>query len=285
VSLGIMIKGSEGMVLAADSRVTLFNPVNVGTPNVTQTIVIPATFDNATKILKVAEQEYVGAVTYGLGAFFTTHGPRTMQSFLPEFEETLKRDKTKRLSVSDFANRMSSFYLERWNAVVNRPPNLGEEITFLVAGYDEGAAYGRGFSFAIPNQPAPLELNAAPGAFGITWGGQHDLAFRILYGFDPGVLDFLRAEFNLQPLQLEQLKAKMEARFAAGIPYQFLPLQDCVDLAVFLIEDTIRFQQYRTSVVRGVGGPVEVATVTRDGKFQFISRKQVVAPHASRKGV
>jgi hypothetical protein len=277
VSLGIMIKGSEGMVLAADSRVTLFNPVNAPVAN-NQTIVIPATFDNATKILKVAEQDYVGAVTYGVGAFFTPHGPRTMQSFLPEFEEMLKKKNTERLSVPDFAKLLSDFYKERWDTFVNRPPNPGEEINFLVGGYDEGAAYGRGFGFSIPSNPGPVEQNAVPGAFGITWGGQHDLAFRILYGFDPGVPEFLRTELKLQPQQLEELKKKMEARFAAGIPYQFLPLQDCVDLAVFLIEDTIRFQQYRTTVVRGVGGPVEVATITRDGKFQFLSHKQVGAP-------
>jgi hypothetical protein len=66
----------------------------------------------------------------------------------------------------------------------------------------------------------------------------------------------------------------MEPRFAAGIPFQFLPLQDCVDLAVFLIQSTISFQKYRTTVVRGVGGPVEVATVTRDG-FKFVSQKSI----------
>lgn len=275
MSLGIMIKGSEGIVLAADSRVTLLN--QVATPQAGQVLVIPATFDNATKVLKVAEQDYVGAVTYGLGAFMTENGPRTMQSFIPEFEERLKKDKVKRLTVGDFAKRLSDFFLEQWNALVKRGPNPGEEINFLIGGFDEGAAYGRGFLFVIPTNPSPVEQNPGPGQFGITWGGQHDAVFRLLYGYDTGVLEFLRTEFNLEPAKLAELNQKMQPLFAAGIPYQFLPLQDCVDLAIFLIKNTIDFQKFRTNVVRGVGGPVEVAIVTRDGGFRFVSQRKIAA--------
>lgn len=279
MSLGIMIKGSEGVVLAADSRVTLFNQIpqqhapNAPANALPQVLVIPATFDNATKVLKVKGQDHVGAVTYGLGAFFTANGPRTMHSFIPEFEQELEQAAVGRLSVSDFANRLSEFFLRQWNQHVNHPPKPGEEINFLVGGYDEVASYGRGFLFVIPTQAAPIEQNAGPGQFGITWGGQHDLVFRLLYGFDAELLEFVRATLNLTPQQLLALKQQIEPRFAAGIPFQFLPLQDCVDLAVFLIESTISFQKYRTTVVRGVGGSVDVATVTRDKGLEFLSRR------------
>jgi hypothetical protein len=271
-----MIKGSEGIILAADSRVTLFNPVATPQPN--QIVIIPATFDNATKVLKVSDQNYVGAVTYGLGAFMTTHGPRTMQSFIPEFEQELKEAKVKRLSVADFATRLSDFFLRQWNDHVKRSPNPGEEINFLVGGYDDGAAYGRGYLFVIPTRPTIMEQNAGPGQFGITWGGQHDLVYRLLYGFDIEMLEFLRVQLNLSAPDAANLKQQIEPRFAAGIPFQFLPLQDCVDLAVFLIQATINFQKYRTTIVRGVGGPVEVATVTRDGGFEFVCHRRVTTP-------
>jgi hypothetical protein len=167
VSLGIAIKGPEGIVLAADSRVTLFNQLpNPQSPG--QTLIIPATFDNATKLLKVTEQDFVGAVTYGLGAMMTPDGPRTMQSFIPEFEEELKKSGVRRLSVQEFANKLSQFFLGRWNQLVNRPANPGDEISFLVGGYDNGSPYGRTFLFQIPTQPEPVEQNAGPGQFGIT---------------------------------------------------------------------------------------------------------------------
>jgi hypothetical protein len=273
-----MIKGSEGIVLAADSRVTLFNQIQQqpapNAPAPAPVLVIPANFDNATKVLKVEGQDHAGAVTYGLGAFMTANGPRTMQSFIPEFEQELEAAKQGRLSVADFANRLSEFFMRQWNQHVNRPANPGEEINFLVGGYDEGLPYGRAFLFVIPNQGAAVEQNAGPGQFGITWGGQHDLVYRLLYGFDVELLEFVRANLNLTPEQFAALKQQMEPRFAAGIPYQFLPLQDSVDLAVFLIQSTISFQKFRTTVVRGVGGPVEVATVTREG-FKFVSQKRI----------
>jgi hypothetical protein len=283
MSLGIMIKGSEGVVLAADSRVTLLTqmqpqpapnaPANAPLP---PSIVIPATFDNATKVLKVNGQSHVGAVTYGIGAIMTANGPRTMRSFIPEFEQELEEANVGRLSVSDFANRLSEFFMGQWNQHVNHPVNPGEEINFLVGGYDEGAPYGRAFSFVVPTQVVPLEQNPGPGQFGITWGGQHDLVFRLLYGFDMELLEFVRANLNLTPQQLATLKQQMEPKFAAGIPYQFLSLQDSVDLAIFLIQSTISFQKFRTTVVRGVGGPVEVATITRDG-FKFVSQKKSIS--------
>lgn len=280
MSLGIMIKGSEGIVLAADSRVTLLHQVqqqlapNAPANAVPPSLIIPANFDNATKVLRVNGQGYVGAVTFGLGAIMTANGPRTMRSFIPEFEQ--QNANAGRLSVADFAGRLSVFFMGQWNTHINRPANPGEEISFLVGGYDEGAPYGRAFLFVVPTQPNPVEQNPGAGQFGITWGGQHDLVYRLLYGFDIELPEFLRANLNLTPQQLTALKPQMEAKFAAGIPYQFLPLQDSVDLAVFLIQGTISFQKFRTSIVRGVGGPVEVATVTRDG-LNFISQKKISA--------
>jgi hypothetical protein len=274
VSLGIAIKGSEGVVLAADSRVTLFNQVpNAQTPG--QALVIPASFDNATKVLKVSGQDHVGAVTYGLGAFNTANGPRTMHSFIPELEEQLKAQAVGRLSVGDFADKLRDFFMSQWNTHINRAPNPGEEINFLVGGFDDAAAYGRVFLFQVPIQVNPIEQNPGAGQFGITWGGQHDLVYRMLYGFDVAVPAFVQSALNIPPPQFASFKQQLEQKFQPGIPYQFLPLQDCIDLAVFLIQSTIRFQRFRTNAVRGVGGPIEVATITRSEGFVFRSRRQL----------
>lgn len=51
MSLGIAFKGPEGIVLAADSRVTLMTQL------AGQNILLPATYDNATKMLSVSVKE------------------------------------------------------------------------------------------------------------------------------------------------------------------------------------------------------------------------------------
>ncbi|MGB8412446.1 MAG: hypothetical protein WCE23_06435 [Candidatus Binatus sp.] len=288
MSLGIAIKGSEGIVLAADSRVTLFNQVPApqvpGAP--AQVIVIPANFDNATKVLTVAGQKRVAAVTYGLGSFITPSGPRTMHSFIPEFEKELKSAGVDSdLPVEDFAKQLSAFFKNQWDTVIKRPPlNPAEEINFLVGGFDMDAAYGRVFMFQIPTHPDPTEQNAGPAQFGITWGGQHDLVYRLLYGFDIELPKFVQTSLTLSDAQFSPFSQGLHQRFSSGIPFQFLPLQDCIDLAVFLIKNTIEFQKYRTTTVRGVGGPVVVGTITRRAGFQWRINGPVVTEgddHAS----
>ena len=76
MSLGVGIKGPEGIVLAADSRVTL-EASRPGGP------VIPVNYDNATKLLSFSKpHNHVGVVTYGAAVI----GQRTAHSFVPEFE-------------------------------------------------------------------------------------------------------------------------------------------------------------------------------------------------------
>lgn len=59
------------------------------------------------------------------------------------------------------------------------------------------------------------------------------------------------------------------------IPLQAMPLQDCVDLAIFFIRTTAEAQRL-TFGIRGVGGPIDVATITRREGLRFVQRKKVV---------
>jgi len=53
-----------------------------------------------------------------------------------------------------------------------------------------------------------------------------------------------------------------------------MALQDCVDLAIFFIRTTIIAQKL-TIGLRGCGGPIDVATITRRDGFQYIQKKAV----------
>jgi len=154
MSLGIVIKGPEGVVLAADSRVTLSAQRPDGP-------MIPVNYDNATKLLSFPKQPFIGAVTYGVAAI----GSRTAHSFLPEFD--LKLEET-RLKVEFFAKKLSGFFMDLWRNEM--PKNYqGPEMTFIVGGYDIEDAYCKVFLFGIPERPTPEPRN--PENFGMTWGG------------------------------------------------------------------------------------------------------------------
>ncbi len=260
MSLGLVFKGPEGIVLAADSRVTL--TVMQQLPN-GQQVLIPATYDHASKLLTSKAQPYVAAVTFGAGVIGQNE-PRTAVSFMPEFDTEIG---AQRLSVEQFAERLGAFFDKQWKKAGMDPnPPQGQEMIFFVAGYDEGAPYGRAFEVKVPINLKPVE--SLPD-FGVQWGGQREVVDRLIQGFDfrlPEVVENILGKHD------PDLEKKLKEQFALPIPWQFLPLQDCIDVVISMLRVTITLQQWMIGV-RGVGGAIDVATITRMDGFQTRANK------------
>ena len=260
MSLGVVIRGPEGLVLAADSRVTLEARQGNNPP-------ISVHFDNSTKLLSFNGHSYVGAVTYGAAVI----GSRTAHSYIPEFENELPED---RIPVEQFAQKLSDFFLERWNDAAQKEKSAGANMTFIVGGYNEEAPYGEVCLFSIPNQPNPAPRSSGANIFGMTWGGQREFATRLINGYDPMLLSVLKEELDLPDEKLSQLEKIFRRKLQFRIPYQALPLQDCVNLATLLIRTTISAQSVGIGI-RGVGGPIDIATITRTDGLQFVQAKTI----------
>ena len=56
-----------------------------------------------------------------------------------------------------------------------------------------------------------------------------------------------------------------------------MPIQDAIDLAEFLVELTIKWSRF-TPGPPTVGGPIEIAAITRHEGFKWIRRKQYYSP-------
>ena len=263
MSLGVVIKGPEGIVLAADSRVTL-EAQRAGAPP------LPVNFDNATKLLSFSKpHNFVGAVTYGAAVI----GVRTANSFIPEFEQKVLAGKAERLNVEEYSRELQGFFTERWKD--SMPTDYtGPSMTFVIGGYDKDAAYGRVFLLEIPGDSKPAEQNPGDTNFGMTWGGQLEIASRLIHGFDPALLDIVTQELHLDQEQGQKLYGTLRKRLQFPIPFQVLPLQDCVDLATFLIRATMVAQRLAIQV-RGVGGPIDVAIVTRTEGLTYVQQKVI----------
>lgn len=255
MSLGIVIKGPEGLVLAAESRIT------IGALDGLQKI--PVNFDNATKLLSFNEPNCaVGAVTYGLAAI----GTRPAHGYISEFESKLS--KKKRLAIKDFATELSDFFMDQWKD--NMPDDYsGPPMTFVVGGFDNDDPYGKVFLFEIPYQPKPEQRNQESTEFGITWGGQREFVDRLLMGVDPFIIDYLGSKGVITP-ELQNILDNLQMK----IPLAAMALQDCVDLAIFFIRTTINAQQLSVGI-RGCGGPIDVAIITRNEGLKFIQRKEI----------
>ena len=232
-------------------------------------MLIPATYDNATKLLKVTGHDFVAAITYGIGAIGQA-SPRTAHSFLPEFEEELAKQ-SGRVSVEDFATRLGDFFYRQWQATMPGSVAVGEMV-FLIAGYNENEPYGRVYQLMVAGAPIPVEQNA--NEFGLTYGGQAEITARILDGLDRATIQSIVGQLNLTQNAADSLFATVRQQHTLKIPYQFLPLQDCVDLTILLIHTTAELMRFTTDI-RGVGGPIDVATITRTEGFRNVQAKQI----------
>jgi hypothetical protein len=278
MSLGIIVKGSEGVVLAADSRLTLLAAIAPSAnspglpPGMPQQLFV--NFDNATKLLTFAEpNNWIGAVTYGDAVIGKTGNDlRTAQSFIPEFEAGLPTKD--RMKVEEFAKELSKFFMEQWQnrAMPAAEVYQGQGMTFAIGGYDPGKPYATVYLFSIPKQPDPQEQ--APNDFGITFGGQAEHTIRLLQGYDPRVLGLVKQIGNLSDQQMTAISNSL-APLRLAIPTGILPLQDCIDLAIFLIHTTIAAQKLSMGI-RGVGGAIDVAVITRRDYLRFVQRKELV---------
>lgn len=263
MSLGIVVKGPEGLVLAAESRITL--GAQIGSQQ------LPVYFDNATKLLSFSPPNTtVGVVTYGQ-AVIGQQNPRTAASFIPEFEASLPKE---RLTVLAFAEKISEFFLKQWQS--NMPPPdktpILPNMTFVIAGFDVDEVYGQVYIVEIPRIPVPVARS--PGnEFGITFGGQHDIVSRITHGYDVRLPEVLHKGLNLTEEQASKFDVLIK-QFQIAIPLQVLALQDCVDLACFFIRTTMDAQRLSIGI-RGVGGAIDVAVIKRNQPLQFVQRKQV----------
>lgn len=261
MSLGVVVKGPEGLVLAAESRVTL-----TAQPDGPAGQSLHVNFDHATKVLSFgAPNVAVGAVTYGQASI----GLRSAHSYVPEFESTLPEH---RLPVAEFAQRMSDFFVAQM-AAANPKGYAGPDMTFVVAGFDEGQPYGRVFCFHVPRHPTPVAQQPKSDDFGISWGGQREFVDRLLQGYDHRLFSVVASELKVPDDQQAKLRKSLE-QLQMPIPLAAMALQDCVDLAMFFIRTTISAQRL-TVGIRGCGGEIDVATITRRENFRWVQQKQV----------
>ena len=259
MSLVVVVNGHDGIVMAADTRLTVRhrNPAGGETS---------VSFDNATKVLSFGDEHpWVGAVTYGLADI----AGRTAHSLIPEF---VVGPEDRDYSVEEYASLLSTFFMARWQEAgwpLGIPPGGG--MYFMVGGYNNDAPYGEVRYFNIPLSPTPTLFDPR---FGIRWGGYRDVVDRIVQGFDQRLINTVQGHLGLTEQQASDLEAELQRQFGYRFPTGSLPLQDCVDLAIFLVRTTISAQAL-AATERVVGGTIEVATVTQHEGLQWVQGKEI----------
>jgi len=290
MTIVVSVQCSEGIVLAADSAVAVIDNSEHETHGT-------SVWNHAKKLSHVGEYN-IGTLSFGLGQI----GQRNIQSLMYEFEVDKKCGCSGNtpVKVSKVAQELYKFLRVHYNAQYdnskNRPP-LG----MIIAGYSKGSFEPEQYRFLIPHTASPVKIDF-PNKVGIFFDGLPDAIYRLLNGIDYS-LALALSEIDLNASQLDQLAQALNnmsrgpstesidefVRICNGGPdlvtkliswmnlMRFdairpgMPLQDGIDLAVWLIESTIG--RYRFAhAYPFAGGPIDIAVITH-AQYTWIQRK------------
>jgi hypothetical protein len=255
VTLAVAVVCQDGVVVAADSRTTLtmHGMVRVGSD-----------FTH-----KVFQSGRLAIATFG-DAFVLD---RSVASHMAEFAAVEQGNCD---HPGPTARRLAEFMGERCDC---EPAGEPLALSFLVGGYDD-AGIGEAWQVSLPDRAIWRVACTAEGG-GAVWEGQTEVVDRILMGYHGVLLDQL-ASLSGRRTELGAVLPLLEA-CGYRVPYESMNLQDGIDLAVFCIRTTIDVQRLTLGTIAtspefswpGVGGPIEIATVTAADGFAWVQRTRV----------
>ena len=271
MSIVVAVRVSEGLVMATDSASTLAlqNPEG-------QTGVVKI-YNHANKLLQLKDYP-IGVAAWGSGNL----GARTISSLIEEYanrQPTLGdlHDESGELSVVDHANGLMEYLKEAHDREYPTPqPGIG--LGILVGGYTGNDFFPEEYVFNIPNQDfARLREPLANGSqdFGANWYGFTDAIVRLHHGRDDRLADVL-AKHGMDTDTIPKVLEEISQQFQYSVPFAGMPLQDAVDYSIYVVGVVVG--RYRFAIGPELcGGPIDVATITRQEGFVWIKKKQLAA--------
>ncbi len=276
MSVAVLISVHDGLVLAADSASTLSITAPPGT-TVPDRNLVANVYDNANKIFNLVKGEPIGCITFGSGNI----GNASIGTLIKDLRRKLSDSpkeldfNVKEYTMEGVANILAKFLKDECEKV-EQPVRLNTNMGFLLGGYSKPGDLGESWSVEIqkgvPQSPKKLRQNHE---VGLSWGGATEVLQRIVMGFSPQLFQVL-AEVTQPPQNPDALASQLgpliSARLQAPIVFAPMPVQDVIDLARFLVHSAIMFQRF-TPGPNIVGGPIEIAAITKHESFKWISRK------------
>jgi hypothetical protein len=240
MSLVVSVYTREGIVMAADSRLTLTYPrTSLGQQQHTVSV---TTSDSARKLFLTPN--HIGISSFGDAAIKGTPVAGAIESFIVE------QLKDKNLTPKETADMLLAHLTDM---------GISQVTNFHVAGYRfDGATLAQEVVFLDLACKTVKQLNMV-GQQGANWGGEIDIFQRLVNDV------LLPGAAGEAPTPIPTF----------GFPFEWFTLQDAIDFACFAVRttiDTMRFQAREKTV----GGPVDILVITPDNA-QWIAQKQLKA--------
>lgn len=276
MSIAVLISVHDGVVLAADSASTLSFAPPPGAPMVPGTAFAANVYDNANKIFNLVKGLPIGCITFGSGNI----GNASMGTLMKDLRKKLTNNELgfdqRKYTMKNVADILATFLADECDKLI--PPALKTAINagFLVGGYSTDGDLGESWSVEIKQGVGqPANKLREPTDAGVSWGGQAEVLQRIMLGFSPRIFEVLAHVSSPpgNPVDIaNQLAPLFTARCQAPMVFAPMPIQDAIDLARFLVHAASMFSRFSPGP-NVVGGPIEIAAITKHEQFKWISRK------------
>ncbi len=270
MTIAVVLKVNDGVVLAADSAATLTN----GDGSVRHV------FNNANKIINLVKGLPVGIVSWGAGGIGNAGLETLVKDLRRRFmgmdpaHQDWKVDKDN-YEVATIADRVRTYLFDGLYVPVYQGNTNWPEFGCIVAGYSHGESMSDMFEISIradgtcPMPTAACDKNHSPY---VVMGGQSEGILRLLNGFDPMLPALLHGQLGTDPAQFNGAMQAVAISLVRPVIEAPMPIQDAIELAEFLVDLSIKYTHFIPGAST-VGGPIEVAAITKHEGFKWIRRK------------
>lgn len=263
----VAVNSLDSIVLASDSATTQWVEVQGGQfePN--------NIWNSASKIFNLRKAWPVAAVTWGLatidGQSIATLAKELRCRFSGERQDhsdwTLHPDS---YTIQGVAERAKDFfYTELGQHDASVPNGLG----LAVAGYSAGSNAAEMFEIKCCSSPPLPTLSTA----GLWWAGQPEVINRLVKGVSSrlgAALGQLAQPPEHEPDAIAGFVQQIETMTSVPVVSPGMPIGEAIELAEFLVDVSIKFVRF-TPGHPTVGGPIDVAALTRHEGYKWIKRK------------
>lgn len=258
---------NDGLVLATDSASTIIGQSPMGQTGVTNV------YNNANKLFNLYKGLPIGAITWGAGSI----GLSSIATLAKDFRKDISPNgsleiKPNSYTIHEVADKFKQFiYDDRYVGAFKDWPNK-PSIGFMIVGYSAGRPLAEEWEIMIENgQCSGSQLVRGENEVGARANGMPDAFSRLCLGYSIGLLDVLK-DAGLDQAMVDKIKTMCQQKLEIPVAIPPMPIQDAIDLAIFLAETTINFVKF-SPVAPIVGGPIEVAAITKHEGFKWIQRK------------
>jgi hypothetical protein len=263
----VAVNSLDSIVLASDSATTQWVQVQGGQrePN--------NIWNSASKIFNLRKAWPVAAVTWGQAAI-------DGQSIATLAKELRCRFSGQRQDHLDWALDLDNYTIQQvaertrdffYNELGQHDATAPDGLGLAVAGYSAGSNSAEMFEIKCCNNPPQPTLSTA----GVWWAGQLEVINRLVKGVSSrlgAALAQLAQPPEHEPDAIAGFVQQIETITSVPVVSPGMPIGEAIELAEFLVDVSIKFVRF-TPGHQTVGGPIDIAALTRHEGYKWIKRK------------